>query len=147
MGVIGNPPILDNTGGVCKCHFPSTRAISSSLLRSHGSSLSNEPWHALLVEVEGIVNSHSIATDKLNDITSLASLSPVSLFTIKEKVVIHLQVILRQQIGIEENKAQQSSICPTNFGTDGERKCYYLQRIAGNGINSNESARVDMPSY
>lgn len=145
--VIGNPPILDNTGGVCKCHFPSTRAISSSLLRSHGSSLSNEPWHALLVEVEGIVNSHSIATDKLNDITSLASLSPVSLFTIKEKVVIHLQVILRQQIGIEENKGQQSSICPTNFGTDGERKCYYLQRIAGNGINSNESARVDMPSY
>ena len=126
MVVIGNPPILDNTGGVCKYHFQSARAILNSLLRIHGSSLSNEPSQALLVEVEGIVNSHSIATDKLNDITSLASLSPVILFMIRKKVVIYLQVISRQQIGTEENKAEQSSICLTNFGTDGERKCYYL---------------------
>ena len=42
----------------------------------------------LLVEVEAIVNSCPLTTHVLNDVTSLAPLSPVTLLTMKSKVVM-----------------------------------------------------------
>ena len=74
--------------GVWKYQIRSARAILNSLLKTHGSSLSDESLQTLLVEVEAIINSCPLTTDVLNDVTSLARLSPVNLLTMKSKVVM-----------------------------------------------------------
>ena len=74
--------------GVWKYQIRSARAILNSLLKTHGSSLSDESLQTLLVEVEAIINSCPLITDVLNDVTSLARLSPVNLLTMKSKVVM-----------------------------------------------------------
>ena len=83
-----NPPISSNMGGVWECQILSARAILNSLMKTHGSSLSDESLQTLLVEVEAIINSQPLTTDVLSEVTSLAPLSPVSLLTIKSKVVM-----------------------------------------------------------
>ena len=80
-----NQPLSSNMGGVWERHIRTARAILNSLLKTHGSSLSDESLQTLLIEVEAIVNSSPLTTDVLNDITSLAPLSPVNL-TMKSKV-------------------------------------------------------------
>ena len=83
-----NPPLSRNMGGVWERQIRSARAILNSLLKTHGSSLSDESLQNLLVEVEAIINSCPLTTDVLSDVTSLAPLSPVNLFTMKSKVVM-----------------------------------------------------------
>ena len=83
-----NPPPSSNTGGVWERQIWGARAILSSLLKTHGSSLSDDSLQTLLVEVEAIINSHPLATDMLSDVTSLVPLSPVNLLTIKSKLVM-----------------------------------------------------------
>ena len=83
-----NPPISSNMGGVWECQILSARAILNSLMKTHGSSLSDESLQTLLVEVEAIINSQPLTTDVLSEVTSLAPLSPVNLLTIKSKVVM-----------------------------------------------------------
>ena len=83
-----NPPLSSNMGGVWERQIRSARAILNSLLKTHGSSLSDESLQTLLVEVEAIINSHPLTTDVLSDVTSLAPLSPVNLPTMKSKVVM-----------------------------------------------------------
>ena len=75
-------------GGVWERQIRSPRAILNSLLKIHGSSLSHESLQTLLVEVEAIINLRPLTTDVLSDVTSLAPLSPVNLFTMKSKVVM-----------------------------------------------------------
>ena len=62
--------------------------ILSSLLKTHGESLTNESLHTLLVEVEAIVNSCPLTTETINDVTSLIPLSPLNLLTMKSKMVM-----------------------------------------------------------
>ena len=83
-----NTPLSSNMGGVWERLIRSARAILNSLLKTHGSSLSDESLQTLFVEVEAIINSCPLTTGVLSDITSLASLSPVNLLTMKSKVVI-----------------------------------------------------------
>ena len=83
-----NPPLSSNMGGVWESQIRSGRAILNSLLKTHGSSLSDESLQNLLVEVEAIINSCPLTTDVLSDVTSLAPLSPVNLLTMKSKVVM-----------------------------------------------------------
>ena len=120
----------------------SRRSILNFLLKTHGSSLSDESLQTLLVEVETIINSRPLTTDVLN-VTSLALLSPVNLLTMKSKVAMPLQVNSPHQIGTAENTGEESNICPTNFGTDGEKRC----RIVESGTNSEEITRLEMLCY
>ena len=83
-----NPPLSSNMGGVWECQIQSPKAILNSLLKTHGSSLSDESFQTLLFEVEATINSHPLTTDVLNDVTSLAPLSPVGLSMLKSKVAI-----------------------------------------------------------
>ena len=76
--------------GVWERKTRSARAILNSLLKTNGSSLSDESLQTLLVEVEAIINSRPLTTDVLSDVTSLAPLSPVNLLTMKSKVVMPL---------------------------------------------------------
>ena len=62
--------------------------ILSSLLKTHGESLTNESLHTLLVELEAIVNSCPLTTETINDVTSLIPLSPLNLLTMKSKIVM-----------------------------------------------------------
>ena len=82
-----NPPLLSNMGGVWERQIRSARAVVNSLLKTYGTSLSDESLHTLLVEVEAVVNSGPL-TDVMNDVTSLAALSPINLLTLKSKVVM-----------------------------------------------------------
>ena len=83
-----NPSLSNNMGGVWEHQIQSARAISNSLLKTHGNSLSDESLQTLPVEVEAIINSHPLTTDVLSDVTSLAPLSPVKLLKKKSKVVM-----------------------------------------------------------
>ena len=83
-----NPTLSSNMVGVWECHIRSPRAILNSLLKTHGSSLSDESLQTLLVEVEAIMNSYPLTTDVLSDVMSLAPLSPVNLLTMKSKAVM-----------------------------------------------------------
>ena len=83
-----NPPLSSNMEGVWERQIRSARAILNSLLKTHGSSLSDESLQTLLVEVEAIINSRPLTTDVLSDVTSLAPLSPVNLLTMKSKAVM-----------------------------------------------------------
>ena len=57
-----NPPLSSNMGGVWERQIRSARAILNSLLKTHGSSLSDDYLQTLLVEVEAIINSRPLAT-------------------------------------------------------------------------------------
>ena len=83
-----NPPLSSNMGGVWEPQIRSARAVLNSLLKMYGTSLSDESLHTLLVEVEAVVNSRPLTTDVMNDVTSLAALSPINLLTLKSKVVM-----------------------------------------------------------
>ena len=67
--------------------------ILSSLLKTHGESLTDESLQTLLAEVEAIVNSHRLTTETINDITGLIPLSPINLLTMKSKFVIPPQSV------------------------------------------------------
>ena len=83
-----NPPLSSNMGGVWECQIQSARAILNFLLKTHGSSLSDESLQTLVVGVVAIIDSCPLTRDVLSDATSLAPLSPVNLFTMKSKVVM-----------------------------------------------------------
>ena len=63
-----NPPLSSNMRRVWEYKTWRTRVILNSLLKTHGSSLSNESLQNLLVEVMAIINSHPLTTDVLNDV-------------------------------------------------------------------------------
>ena len=82
------PTTIEQHGRSLECQIQSLKAILNSLLKTHGSSLSDESFQTLLFEVEATINSHPLTTDVLNDVTSLAPLSPVGLIMLKSKVAI-----------------------------------------------------------
>ena len=83
-----NPPHASNMGGVWERQIRSVRSILNSLLKTHGSNMTEESLQTLVVEVKAIVNSKPLPTDVMNDATSLAPLSPVNLLTMKSRVVM-----------------------------------------------------------
>ena len=56
-------------------------------MKKHGECLDDESLLAIMTEVEGILNSRPLTVDGLNEPTSLQSLSPVNILTMKSKVV------------------------------------------------------------
>ena len=77
-------------GGVWERQIRSARAILTSLLKTHGTSLNDESLHTLLVEDEAVVNSCPLTTDLLSDADSMFPLSPINLLTLKSRVVMPL---------------------------------------------------------
>ena len=82
-----NPPLSSNILECGNARF-GVRAILNSLLKTHGSSLSNESLQTLFVEVEAIIDSHPLTIDVLSGVTSLAPLSSVNFLTMKSRVVM-----------------------------------------------------------
>ena len=85
-----NPPHASNMGGVWERQIRSARSILNSLLKTHGSNLTEQSLQTLVVEVEPIVNSRPLTTEVMNDATSLAPLSPINFLTMKSRVVMPL---------------------------------------------------------
>ena len=83
-----NPLVASNMGGVLEWQIRSARSILSVMLRNHGESLSDESLCALLVEVEGIINSRPITCESIGDVNSIIPLSPMQLLSSKTRVVI-----------------------------------------------------------
>ena len=83
-----NPPLASNMGGVWERQIRSACSILNSLLKTHGSNLTEESLQTVVVEVEAIVNSRLFTTEVVNDGTSLAPLSPINLLTMKSRVVM-----------------------------------------------------------
>ena len=83
-----NPPLSSNMRGVWERQIWSARAVLNSLLKTYGTSLSDKSLQTLLVDVEAVVNSCPLTTDVVNDVTSLAPLSPINVLTLKSKVVM-----------------------------------------------------------
>ena len=83
-----NPPLASNMGGVWERQIRSACSILNSLLKTHGSNLTEELLQTVIVEVEAIVNSRLFTTEVVNDGTSLAPLSPINLLTMKSRVVM-----------------------------------------------------------
>ena len=94
--------------------------ILSSLLKTHGESLTNESLHTLLVEVEAIVNSCPLTTETINDVTSLIPLSPLNLLTMKSKMVMPPPGIF----ATPENIGGEFNIFAMSFGTGGGKRSY-----------------------
>ena len=84
-----NPPHASNMGGVWERQI-SACSILNSLLKTHGSNLTEQSLQTLVVEVEAIVNSRPLTTEVMNDATSLAPLSPINFLTMKSRVVMPL---------------------------------------------------------
>ena len=85
-----NSPHGSNMGGVWERQIRSARSILNSLLKTHGSNLTEQSLQTLVVEVEPIVNSRPLTTEVMNDATSLAPLSPINFLTMKSRVVMPL---------------------------------------------------------
>ena len=75
-------------GEVWEPQIRSARVILNSLLKTHGGSLTSELLRTLLFEVEAVVNSYPLTTETINDITSPIPLSPISVLTMKSKIVM-----------------------------------------------------------
>ena len=83
-----NPPFASKKGRVWERQILSARVILTSLLKIHGGSLTDESLQTLLVEVEATVDSRLLATERINDVTSLIPLSPINLLSMKSKIVM-----------------------------------------------------------
>ena len=57
-----NPPLSSNIEGVWGRQIRSARSILNSLLKTRGSSLSDESLQILLAEVEAVINSRPLTT-------------------------------------------------------------------------------------
>ena len=62
-----NAPHCSHMGGVWKRQIHTVRSVLTSLLQNHASQLDDESLRTLMIEVEAIVNSRSIATDDLTE--------------------------------------------------------------------------------
>ena len=62
--------------------------VLADLIRTHGRNLDAEALRTLMVEVEAVVNSRSLATDTISDGDSKTPISPSNILTIKLDVVI-----------------------------------------------------------
>ena len=83
-----NPPLASHMGGVWERQIRSARAILSSILKTHSTSLDDESLNTLFTEVEAIVNSRPLVVETINDANSEVVLSPTNLLTMKSKVVM-----------------------------------------------------------
>ena len=75
-------------GGVWKRPIKSERNILSSLLKTHGPSLNGEALTTLMTEVEAVLNSQPLMTERLSDSNSLNPISLSNILTMKTKVVM-----------------------------------------------------------
>ena len=83
-----NPPAESHFGVIWECQIRSARPVLVSLLRTHGSSLNDEALNNLMIEVEAIVNSSSLAIENIADGASEDAISPSNLLTMKWKFVM-----------------------------------------------------------
>ena len=83
-----NVPAASHMGGVWERQIRTVRSILINLLEQNGTQLDDESLRTLLCETAAIVNSKPLTTDNLNDSTSLESLTPNHLITMKSKVIL-----------------------------------------------------------
>ena len=85
---INNPPTASHMGGVWETQIRTARGILNALVKTHVKSLDDKSLHALLVEVEAVVNSRPMTTETISDVNSDIPLSPANLLTMKSKVIL-----------------------------------------------------------
>ena len=73
--------------GVWEQQLCSARFILRSLLKAHEECLHDESLLTVMTEAEGILNSRPLTVEALNDPTSLQTLSPLNILTMKSRVV------------------------------------------------------------
>ena len=84
-----NPPLASNMAGVWEGQIRSAYSILNSLLKTHGSNMTEESLQTLVaVEVEAIVNSRPLTKVVIYDVTSLAQLNSINILTMKSRVVM-----------------------------------------------------------
>ena len=76
------------TRGVCNRQIRRARSILNALLKTHERSLNDEALRMLLIEVEAIVNSQSMATGATSEIQSNFPISLSNLLTLKSEDVM-----------------------------------------------------------
>ena len=82
-----NPALASNMEGAWEGQVRSSCSILNSLLKTHGSNLTEESLQTLVVEVEAIVNSRPLTTEVMNDVASLAPSSLINFLTMKSRVI------------------------------------------------------------
>ena len=83
-----NLPLASHMGGVWEKQIRSARAILSSILKTHSTSLDDESLNTFSTEIEAIVISRPLVVETINDVNSDVTLSPANLLTIKSKVIM-----------------------------------------------------------
>ncbi|XP_055958725.1 uncharacterized protein LOC130014010 [Patella vulgata] len=83
-----NIPAASHMGGVWERQIRSVRAVLSTLMMQSGTQLDDESLRTFMYEAAAIVNSRPLTVDTLNDVTSLAPLTPNHLLTMKTKIIL-----------------------------------------------------------
>ena len=83
-----NPPASSHMGGVWERQIHSARIILSSLMRTHGLSLSGEAFRTFMAEVAAVLNSRPLTADNLSNPDDPLPLCPSQLITLKSKVIL-----------------------------------------------------------
>ena len=119
-----NPPLASNIGGVWERQIRSACSILNSLLKIHGSNLTEESLQTLVVEVEAIVNSRPLTAEVMNDVKSLAPLSPINLLTVKSRVVMPPpgNFTTPDRCSRKQWRREECSMSLMSFGVDGEKR-------------------------
>ena len=82
-----NPPFAGNIGRVWEWQIQSAIMVLSSLLKTHGRSLTDESLQTQLVEVDAVANSRPLK-QIINGMTSWIPLRLINLLTMKSKIVM-----------------------------------------------------------
>ena len=83
-----NPPASSHMCGVWERQICSVRMILSSLMRTHGLSLSGEAFRTCMAEVAAVLNSQPLTVDNLSNPDDPPPLRPSQLITLKSKVIL-----------------------------------------------------------
>ena len=83
-----NPPLASHMGGAWERQIWSARAILSSVLRTHSTTLDDESLNTFFREIKAIVNSRPLVVETINDVNSELILSPTNFLTMKSKVIM-----------------------------------------------------------
>ena len=83
-----NPLASSQLGGVWERQLHSARMILSSLMRTHGLSLSGEAFHTFMAEVAAVLNSRPLTVDNLSNLYDPSPLCPSQLLMLKFKVIL-----------------------------------------------------------
>lgn len=106
-----NQPEALHMGGSWERQIRSVRSILKDIFNHHGQSLNEESLHTILTDVESIVNSRTLAVETLSDPNSIAPISPMTLLTMKSKIVLRPPGNFEDALLIPKNSGKEHNMC------------------------------------